>query len=241
MIQHGEHINLCEIGLIGDSDLFRFQGTFGEVVTIKVTMNLGRHRIRSCGCVRAVQTQRNVRRRRLSNWHRNHHRLLDASGLFTVRVTEYQNDEMMTYSVQLDRLSPPSTTAVSINPGDTLLGHVIAPTGDADLFVFNAVSGDLVSLRVTDQAGTGFDPAVAMELYRPDGTFVVATSATGTASIERTLDQTGTFTLRVTEYQDDEAMTFNVEYQCISGSCPTFYSLRVARTGGGRLPRALPA
>src|SRR5687768_8164160 len=36
LVKYGDHIQPCGIGLVGDSDLFRFQGTAGEVVLIKV-------------------------------------------------------------------------------------------------------------------------------------------------------------------------------------------------------------
>ena len=41
LIAYGDHIYPCEIGLVGDSDLFRFQGAMGEVVTIRVVDQAG--------------------------------------------------------------------------------------------------------------------------------------------------------------------------------------------------------
>ena len=126
---------------------------------------------------------------------------LDASGLFTVRVSEFGNNSLMTYSVELDRLAPPSTVARSINPGDTLVGNVINPRGDADLFVFNGVSGDIISLRLTDQAGSRGTPSCLLELYRPDGTLVSSVTDVTSCIIDTTLNQTGVFTARVRESQ----------------------------------------
>ena len=71
---------------------------------------------------------------------------LDASGLFTARVSENNNDSLMTYALEIDWLAPFSTSAASINPGAIVIGARIDPDGDADLFVFNGVNGDVVSL-----------------------------------------------------------------------------------------------
>ena len=36
LVAYGDQIQPCSIGIVGDSDLFRFQGSLGEVVLIKV-------------------------------------------------------------------------------------------------------------------------------------------------------------------------------------------------------------
>jgi hypothetical protein len=59
----------------------------------------------------------------------------------------------MTYSVQLDRLAPVSTVATSINPGDTVVGGALDPRGDSDVFVFNGVIGDVISLSPSVHLG----------------------------------------------------------------------------------------
>jgi hypothetical protein len=234
LISYGDFIVGCDIGLVGDSDLFRFHGVAGEVVALRVT-DLAGTGSNPGAAVELLRPNGTVVASTFAGGTAGLDRALDQTGTFTIRVTELLNDEVMVYAIQLDRLSPPSPSATSVNPGDTLLGHVIAPVGDADLFVFNGVTADVVSIRVTDQAGTGSSPGAAIELIRPDGTLVTSTFAGGTAAIDRTLDQTGTHVIRVSELLNDEVMTFNVEYNCITGSCPTFHTLSVARSGAGRL------
>ena len=165
---------------------------------------------------------------------------LDASGLFTARVSESGNNSLITYSIELDRLGPPSPVARSINPGDTLVGSRIDPRGDADLFVFNGVTGDTISLRLTDQAGSGGAPSCVLELYRPDGTLVASDTDVTTCIVDTTLNQTGVFTARARESGDNNLMTYNLEYQCLLGSCPSFNTLSVALVNDGTVTSSPP-
>lgn len=232
LVAYGDHIQPCSIGLLGDSDLFRFQGTAGEVILIKVVDLAGSGRNPSCfldlvrpdgtlvGSVEDPGTCE-IRTR------------LTTSGLFTARVSELGNNSLMTYSVELDRLAPPSLAATSVNPGATVVGAAINPRGDADLFIFNGVTGDTISLRVTDQAGGGGVPSCVLELYRPDGTRVTSVAHTTTCIVDTTLNQTGVFTARVREEGNDHLMTYNFEYQCLLGSCPSFNTLSVTVVNDG--------
>jgi len=158
---------------------------------------------------------------------------LDTSGLFTARVSESGNDHLMNFALEIHRLLPISAAASSINPGDTFVGRRIDPAGDSDLYLFNGVNGDVISLRGTDQAGGTSVPSIVLELFRPDGTLATSVAAAGIALIDTALDQTGIFTIRVTESGNDHLMNYNLEYQCLVGSCPSFHTLTVDRTGGG--------
>jgi hypothetical protein len=239
LLSYGAHVFPCDIGLLGDSDLFRFQGAAGEVVWIRVVDQAGGSSIPSCylelfrplgTLVTAVShiTSCEIRT------------TLDGSGLFTARVQEAGNDSLMTYSIQIERLTPPSVAAASINPGDTINSATIDPRGDVDQFIFNGVSGDTISLRATDQAGGSSIPSCYLDLYRPDGTLVAAVSNITLCTIDTTLNQTGVFTVRVLEAGDDSPMTYNLEYQCLLGSCPSFHKLTVARSGAGAVTSTPP-
>ena len=232
LVAYGDHVSPCAIDQDGDSDLFRFQGVAGEVVSVRVTDQLGGSLTPACNLalLRPVGT---LVTSISSNTMCEIRTTLDASGLFTVRVSENNNDSLMTYALEIDRLAPFSTTAASINPGAMVIGARIDPDGDADLFVFNGVNGDVVSLRGTDQAGGSGIPAIRLELFRPDGTLAASAAGNTAAIIDTTLDQTGAFTLRVAENNNDSLMTYNVEYQCLVGSCPTFHKLTVGRAGSG--------
>ena len=156
---------------MGDTDLFRFQGVAGEVVSIRVTDQAGGSSNPSC----SLELFRPVGTLVMSVGGTTTCEIrttLDASGLFTARVSETNNDSLMTFAVEIDRLAPFSNAASAINPGNTIIGARIDPRGDADLFVFNGVNGDVVSLRGTDQAGGSSIPPsswncfVQMERWR---------------------------------------------------------------------------
>jgi hypothetical protein len=232
LVKYGDHIQPCGIGLAGDSDLFRFQGTAGEVVLIKVVDYAGGASNPSCflELVRPIGTIVSSVSAFTTCQIRT---TLDVSGLFTVRVSEFGNNSLMTYSIELDRLVPPSIVARSINPSDTLVGSRIDPRGDADLFVFNGVGGDIISLKLTDQSGASGNPSCLLELYRPDGTLVSSDTDVTSCIIDTTLNQTGVFTARVRENGDNNTMTYNLEYQCLSGSCPSFNTLSVTIVNDG--------
>ena len=227
LVAYGDHVSPCTIGQLGDSDLFRFQGVAGEVVSVRVTDQAGGSGIPSCSLelLRPVGT---LVTSTAGNTACEIRTTLDASGLFTARVSETNNDDLMTFALEIDRLVPFSNTASSINPGVTFIGERIDPHGDADLFVFNGVNGDVVSLRATDQAGGSGIPAISLELFRPDGTLAGSAAGNTTAIIDTALDQTGVFTLRVAEVNNDSVMTYNVDYQCLVGSCPSFHKLTVS-------------
>jgi hypothetical protein len=232
LIAYGDHIQPCSTDLLGDSDLFRFQGTAGEVILIKVVDLAGSGQNPSC-FVDLVRPDGTIAGSVQGSVTCEIHTILTQSGLFTARVSELGNNSLMTYSIELDRLAPPSPAATSVNPGDTVVGATINPRGDADLFIFNGVAGDTVSLRVTDQAGGNAAPSCVLELYRPDGTGVTSVSNTTTCIIDTTLNQTGVFTARVREQGDDHLMTYNLQYQCLLGSCPSFSTLSVTVVNDG--------
>jgi hypothetical protein len=62
---------------------------------------------------------------------------------------------------------------------------------------------------------------------------VTSTVNTTTCMIDTTLNQTGVFTARVREQGDDHLMTYNFEYQCLLGSCPSFSTLSVTVVNDG--------
>jgi hypothetical protein len=235
LLVYGDHLNPCQIGSVADADLFRFNGVLGEVVSIRVTDQEPSTAFNPACSVELLRPDGSHLAGTTNGVTCEVRTTLDRTGLFTIRLSEYQNDALMTYTLELDRLHPFSPVARSINPDDTFLGERIAPKGDADIFLFNGVNGDVVSFRVTDLAGGAFEPAASIELYRPDGSLVTALTSGSTVVLDRTLDQTGVFSVRVTEYQNSVEMTFNITYQCLLGSCPTFYPLTVGTTGAGRV------
>lgn len=231
LLTYGAHIHPCDIGIVGDSDLFRFNGVAGEHVVVRVVDQSGGSSTPSC-VLELFRPAGTVVTSVGGNTTCEIRTSLDSTGLFTARVSEGGNNSLMTYGIQLDRLIPAFPTSSSINPGFILSGGTIDPRGDADLYVFNGVSGDTISLRLTDQEGGSSIPSCLLELFAPDAT-VTAIGNNTTCVIDATLTQTGVFTARVRELGDIRAMTYNLEYQCLIGTCPSFHPLTVTRVGSG--------
>jgi hypothetical protein len=231
VVAYGTHIYPCHIDPVGDVDLYRFQGTAGEVVVVRVVDISGTGNIPSCA-LELIRPAGTVVASTSNSVLCEIQATLDATGVFTARVTESGNNHLMAYSLQVDRLAPNFSAPAALNPGDSLVGQQIDPLGDTDLVMFNGASGDTVTFTVTDQAGDSTIPACKLEVYRPDGTLVLAVSDNQFCVLNTTLDQTGVFAARVSELGDNNIMTYDIDYQCV-GSCPSFHSVSVTVVGSG--------
>jgi hypothetical protein len=224
VLAYGDFVT-CQITPLGDSDLFRFQGVSGEVVTLRVTDPSGGSSIPACRLELLRPGDLSLFASTAGNTTCEIRTTLDASGLFTLRVTEIGDDHLMNYALEIDRLFPSPARAAPINPGTTFTNMRIDPQGDADLYAFSGVSGDVISLRVTDPSGGSSIPAPVLELFRPDGTLAGTHAGNTTAALDVTLEQSGIFIVRVTEVANDHLMTYHLEYQCLQGGCPTLHGV----------------
>ena len=92
----------------------------------------------------------------------------------------------------------------------------IDPIGDSDTYNFSGTAGQTVSIQVTRQAGG--TPQFC--LYAPNGTLVSCTGYGSSAvGLTPTLDQTGTYVIRVNEYNNDATLPYNVTLGCLGGNC----------------------
>jgi hypothetical protein len=231
VLSYGDTVYPCHIDPVGDFDLYRFQGSAGEVVVVRVVDISGTGNIPSCA-LQLTRPDATVVGSTANTVLCEIRATLDATGLFTARVTESGNNHLMSYSLQVDRLAPNFSAPAALNPGDTLTNQKIDPFGDTDLIMFNGASGDNITFTVTDQAGDSTIPACVLEVYRPDGTQVVSVSDNEVCVLNTTLDQTGVFAARVSELGDNNIMTYTIDYQCV-GNCPSYHSLSVAVVGAG--------
>ncbi len=94
-------------------------------------------------------------------------------------------------------------------PGD------ITPVGDFDIVSFFGTSGDLILLTLAETAGFG-EPCI--ELFGPSGTVVDAACDTNNATLTLTLNQNGVHTILMSDDNDDETISYNIDIQCI-GMC----------------------
>ena len=102
----------------------------------------------------------------------------------------------------------PEPTDQLVAYGDHVYPCAIDQAGDSDLFRFQGVAGELVAIRVTDQSGGSSIPGCRLELLRPVGTLVTSIASNTMCEIRTTLDASGLFIARVSETNNDSAMTF---------------------------------
>jgi hypothetical protein len=144
VVLYGGHVHPCAIGSVGDSDLFRFLGSAGHVVSIVVVDQAGGFSSPGCG-LELIRPLGTTVASVVHAFRCEIRATLDASGLFTVRVIENGNNATMTYSLQLERLSPIPPSAPPLDAGVTVTGARIDPIGDHDLYVFQGTNSDAVA------------------------------------------------------------------------------------------------
>jgi hypothetical protein len=106
-------------------------------------------------------------------------------------------------------------TNMAIDYGD-VIGCTIDPIGDTDIYHINGTTDELVTILVT-RAGNDFvHPCI--ELTAPDNTTTVECNPTDNR-IDTVLDQTGTFSLLVSDWNNDGIGDYTISLQCISGDC----------------------
>ena len=194
-----------EIELIGDLDEFSFEGVAGEKFVAQVT-SLGS----GSACVVVYRPDGSEMASAVFDPRLDI--LLDQTGVYTILVYDFGNDETMTYAVALERAAPPSPNAASMCPGDMLTDE-IEVVGDLDLFWFSGAAGDTAIIQATSP-GSGSSCVV---VYRPDGSKIA--SAVFDPRIEIVLDQDGPYAILVYDFGNDETMDYTLSYECI-GQCP---------------------
>ena len=199
LIRYGDLIT-CAIDVIGDSDLFRFEGVAGEVVRITISGSgaafevLAPNGARIGGSIVADDIA------------------LTETGLHTIVVRHNTNSNTVSYALALDRLSPPAPTARVIDYGQNLQDE-INPVGDMDLFVFTGAAGTVVRVSTTNSAG--------FEILAPDGAHLGGSII----SADVTLAQTGIHTIFVHHNTNSGTLDYTVSLQCLVGPCPAIAPL----------------
>ena len=124
-----------------------------------------------------------------------YHLLVDESGVDTG-----------TYEIHYKRLAVSSENGPLVNEG-MVKGELTK--GDIDSFTFEAITGDSVTIQMTETSGTDFSPVLV--LYNPDGTREYLASGVDDATLNCftnsfacDLKQTGTYHLLVGESGIDE-------------------------------------
>jgi hypothetical protein len=208
-IGYGDLIT-CSIDPSGDTDVFRFQGSTQEVISIQLTYQSGAGRpclelfdpaglLVGSHCPNAFSARIDKR--------------LESTGVFTIRVSAWNNGTMG-YALSVERLAPPSASAVPLRFNQNLADE-INPVGDIDLYFLNGAVNDLVTIQLTYRSGSG---RPCLELFDPAGVLLDSHCPNAfSARLDKRLESTGIFTIRVSAWNNG-TMGYNVDLQCV-GQC----------------------
>ncbi len=145
--------------------------------------------------------------------------VLDATGCWTLLASDAGNNQTGDYTVGIERVGPPSSTATPICFGCDIPGQ-IGPEGDLDLFRFEGSSNQTIAAHAVMNGASLAVPRV--ELFRPDGSLGATASGVApipnTARLDITLDQSGTWTLLARERDNNGEDSYLVVLERI-GAC----------------------
>ncbi len=144
----------CKIDAQSQLHKFTFTGTANSEVLLTLVDMTG---VRWGILARWQICTRRGARRLSRRWDRARFRkevLLPATGIYTIRVYEYGDDQLENYRIGLERLFPTSETAISLPIGDVGSGtQDINPVPDQDFYTFHAYKDGVVTLRLNDLTG----------------------------------------------------------------------------------------
>ncbi|MEM7311119.1 MAG: hypothetical protein AAF682_30895 [Planctomycetota bacterium] len=164
---------------------------------------------------------------------------LGETGTYRMLVSDWGSDEGGSYLLQLERLppvsSPPPALIYNVTASDAL-DH----STDVDFFAFAATAGDLMQLTV-DAVSGNLDPC--LEILGPSGALLDLGGSTALCCISGcaiqhtwTVAETGTHTVVLADWGNDEGGSYDLTLQCLFGTCPPPpfqpYGLGLAGTGG---------
>jgi len=204
-ISYGALID-CDIDIVGDTDVFRFQGSAGELVVAQGTMlGFADSEIELFdpdGALVDSDSGFRVAQVRVT---------LAKSGTYTLLMKERDDDEISSFTLALERISPPSPGSPRMIIGTETTAGIDAQ-GDLDLYNFEAASAEAVVAQVTMH---GFSDS-QIELFDPDGFLLDLDSAFIDARIDAMLAKTGVYSLLIKERDDDEVDFYTLALERVS-------------------------
>jgi hypothetical protein len=196
----------CQIDVLGDTDVFRFQGTAGEVVAVQAAMpGVGESSLELFdpdGILVDSATGLTTARVRVT---------LPKTGSHAVVIKEASDDETDAYTLALERIAPPTPGAPRVLFGSATPEEMDA-VGDLDLYKFEAASGEAVMAQAA-MPGVGESQ---LELFDPDGLLVSSSSGLTSARVDAMLAKSGVYSLLVKESSDDETDAYTLVLERVS-------------------------
>ena len=193
----------CSSSTLGDTDTISFQGTAGETIIVATQKLAGD----GSPVFRILAPDGAL----IADWYILSRVPLTQTGLYNILVAESNLDQLVDYTVTLERIISPSPTALPIEYGQPV-NESLDPIADLDPFYFLATAGDSVNVTVSTVSGNG---SPVFQIFAPDGTLV----SDFTSSTQVALTQTGSHTILVAESFLDQTVDYSIILQCISGVC----------------------
>ncbi len=217
----------CAIDVVGDSDTFRFVAGAGETVNVRAFTMQGDMDVH-------LELYDPEGGRIFANVFGDRQPALQGklgkSGVYTVRLLDYRNDQTGSYRFYLERISPPTPGATPISFSENRTGD-ISLLGEADQFSFTAEAGETVNVRAFTMQG---DMDVHLELYDPEGGRIFANVfGDRQPALQGKLGKSGVYTVRLLDYRNDQTGSYRFYLERISPPTPgaTSISFSENRTG----------
>ncbi|MEO0424144.1 MAG: choice-of-anchor D domain-containing protein [Pseudomonadota bacterium] len=147
-----------------------------------------------------------------------------CTGTVSVLVSDSGNNEIGSYHIALQRLSPlpPETVEVCV---DCEVEASLSPAGDSDVFSFEGTAGTTVIFSASDRDNAAQDTFVDVRLPNGDPLLGLVTPNFSGTRATATLDSTGTYTLIASDIGDSETGNYTVAAQQLFPLPPTAISI----------------
>lgn len=214
MISYGT-VAACgiEYPYLDESDLFPFSGTYGESIYILLTRTAGTgtacfeinnvygYPVAGPNC---TTTSTEI------NWS------IPANGTYTIDVYEQFQGNPFDYNLTLERIAPPSPSAIDMTFGQARGGN-IDPFGEVDLYTTSGAPGETVTVTVYRLGDSGVP---CLEPRTPFGTAAAATECGLTmAQSSFTLTSGSPYVFLVYSQFHSSTLQYSIQVECTSG-CP---------------------
>jgi hypothetical protein len=210
VLAYGEPFS-CSFDTLGDLDVFRFTGVVGEKAIIRATRTSG---VGGSPCIELFGPDQALIDSQCGNPVTLEPTLTQA-GTYTLRLGSDLATLLFDYVLLLERLAPTSPTNIPAKYGDIHNGTVDF-RGDIDFISFLGAVGDKPTIRATRTSGVGGSPCI--ELFGPDQA-LIDSQCGNPVTLEPTLTQAGTYTLRLGSDLATLLFDYVLELQCLFGPC----------------------
>jgi hypothetical protein len=216
----------------GDVDLWKFQAQAGEKLLLQQNDGLSTSFIPN---IRVYSPSGKLMASAIHSNLASFSMTAIETGTYTVLLGG-NNGSTGQYHMYLAKVASPYTVPSGgagggFQAGDTPGGSL--PPGGIDIWSFHAVSGDSITLNLTDTSGNlGF--SIIMQVYGPDGSYV----STRTKSISFIASLPGTYTVVILEEKSQVTGTYTLSG---TGMTAKPVEIGILRNGGSGLTIAWPS